>query len=411
MISLNTVAQKNNISPYSFFGIGDNTNARTVEEIGMGQIGGAFNSPYQLSFTNPASYAYLSLTTFALAVENKGLKVDDGTNSQSASATSFSYLALGFPISENSGFSFGIQPNTTVGYSLSQEFTDSDGNLTEINRFTGEGGTNRVFVGFGHKIGKQFSLGIEAAYIFGSIENNLLNRRNEVPLATMQRSDSDVSGTKIKAGLQYHTNISEKLTLNTGLVVGLRNKLRNEGSEYRYSLVNTSEDIISPRDTTLNRSFETTYKNPLKTIVSTGIGQGSKWFAGVEYEFQDALTIEDGLSANDRTYSYGKSNRISFGGYYTPKFNSITSYWQRATYRAGLTYKQTGLIVNGTEVNDFGISFGVGLPMSKQLSNINVGFELGTRGEATNGLVKENYFNFRLGLSLSDKWFKKRKLN
>jgi hypothetical protein len=161
----------------------------------------------------------------------------------------------------------------------------------------------------------------------------------------------------------------------------------------------------------LNRSFENRYKNPVKTIISTGVGQENKWYAGLEYAFQDALTIDDGLSANDEIFSYGKFNRVSFGGFYTPKYNSITSYWQRVTYRAGVTFKKTGLIVNNTEVNDFGISFGVGFPMSKQLSNINLGFELGTRGETTNGLVKENYFNFRLGLSLSDKWFTKRKLN
>jgi len=411
LISLTTIAQRNNASPYSFFGIGEQANNRTVEEIAMGQVSGAFNSTFQLSFTNPASYASLRLTTFALAGQNNALSIDDGTTSQTGSSTAFSYLALGFPVGERAGVTFGLKPNTSVGYSLTQNMTDSEGELTEINSFTGEGGTNMVFLGFGHKLGKNLSVGIEGAYVFGSIENNLLNRRNGVPLGTMQRSDSDVSGTEIKMGLQYQTYISDKVNLKAGLVVNLSNELRNEGNEYRYSLVNTPSDVISPRDTVLNRSFENRYKNPVKTIISTGVGQENKWYAGLEYAFQDALTIDDGLSANDEIFSYGKFNRVSFGGFYTPKYNSITSYWQRVTYRAGVTFKKTGLIVNNTEVNDFGISFGVGFPMSKQLSNINLGFELGTRGETTNGLVKENYFNFRLGLSLSDKWFTKRKLN
>jgi hypothetical protein len=109
--------------------------------------------------------------------------------------------------------------------------------------------------------------------------------------------------------------------------------------------------------------------------------------------------------------SFDKSNRISLGGFYTPKFNSISSYWQRITYRAGLNLKQTGLVVNNTTINDFGISFGVGLPIGQQLSNVNLGFELGKRGEINNGLVKENYVNFRLSLTLNDRWFKKRKLD
>ena len=60
-----------------------------------------------------------------------------------------------------------------------------------------------------------------------------------------------------------------------------------------------------------------------------------------------------------------------------------------------------------TAIDDFGISFGVGLPVSNQLSNLNVGFEIGKRGKITNNLVQENYINVRLSLSLNDKWFRK----
>ena len=63
--------------------------------------------------------------------------------------------------------------------------------------------------------------------------------------------------------------------------------------------------------------------------------------------------------------------------------------------------------INNESINEFGISFGVGLPINKELSNINLGFEFGKRGTTNNGLVQENYINFRLSLSLNDKWFKK----
>jgi len=68
------------------------------------------------------------------------------------------------------------------------------------------------------------------------------------------------------------------------------------------------------------------------------------------------------------------------------------------------------LVVNNTNVNEFGISFGVGMPMGKELSTFNLGMELGKRGTINNGLVKENFFNFRIGLTLNDKWFSKRKI-
>ena len=40
-----------------------------------------------------------------------------------------------------------------------------------------------------------------------------------------------------------------------------------------------------------------------------------------------------------------------------------------------------------------------------------MGFEFGKRGTTDNNLIEENYFNFRLSLSLTDLWFIKRKID
>ncbi len=408
LLSIHGFAQKNNTSPYSFFGIGEEASHKTLEEMSMGQIGAAFNSPYQLTFTNPAALAYLQFTTFTIAGENRSIQINDGSNKGSASTASLSYFALAMPIGAKAGLSFGLQPNTVVGYSLTEEFNNSEGELTEINYFNGKGGTNRVFLGLGYKLHKNFSLGLEANYVFGSIENTLLNRRDGVQLATMHKTDSKLSGFTAKAGLQYNAKISDKLTLKSGAVFHLKNNISNDGDELLFSLINTSNGSISPRDTLINKSFKGEVKKPLNTILSVGLGEENKWYAGIEYSFQDAIDFTDGILANNTRVNYDKMNRVSVGGYYTPKKNAISNYWQRITYRAGFNYKQTGLIINNDKVNDLGMSFGVGLPIGKQLSNLNLGFEFGKRGETKNSLIKENYFNFRLGLTLNDRWFIKR---
>jgi|LGOV01.1.fsa_nt_gb hypothetical protein len=371
----------------------------------MGKIGTAFNSSYQLTFSNPAALAHLRVTTFMLAGKNKLLMVNDGTNTESASSASLSYLAIGIPIGNKAGFSFGLQPNTTVGYSLLQELSNGS------NLFSGDGGTNRVFLGFGYKLPKNISIGLEAAYVFGNIENTLLNRQDDVQFATMHKTDTDITGFTAKVGVQYSKKINDKLTLKAGGVVNLKNDLSNDGNEYLFSLDNIGGGIVRPRDTIINNSFANTIKNPLKTTLSVGLGQENKWYAGVEYSFQGALGITNDILGQNTITSFDKSNRVSIGGLFTPKFNSITSYWQRITYRAGLNFKQTGLIVNNTAINDFGISFGVGLPVGQQLSNLNLGFEFGQRGEISNDLIKENYLNFRLSLTLNDRWFRKRNIN
>ena len=61
------------------------------------------------------------------------------------------------------------------------------------------------------------------------------------------------------------------------------------------------------------------------------------------------------------------------------------------------------------------MSFGLGLPLGRKLSNINIGFEFGEKGSTSNSLIQENYINLRVGLSLNavgrQAWFQKRKID
>ena len=60
-------------------------------------------------------------------------------------------------------------------------------------------------------------------------------------------------------------------------------------------------------------------------------------------------------------------------------------------------------------INQISLNLGLGLPISG-LSKANFGFEIGMIGDNDNQL-KESYFMLRLGLSLNDVWFIKRKYN
>ena len=87
-----------------------------------------------------------------------------------------------------------------------------------------------------------------------------------------------------------------------------------------------------------------------------------------------------------------------------------------------MRYETTGLLIdaagtgaNFSQVSDFGMSFGLGLPLGRRLSNVNLGFEFGKKGTTSNNLIQENYFNLRLGLSLNavgrQAWFQKRRID
>jgi hypothetical protein len=103
-------------------------------------------------------------------------------------------------------------------------------------------------------------------------------------------------------------------------------------------------------------------------------------------------------------------SRIGFGGFYIPEFSSITSYWKRIVYRVGFRSEGKGYLINNQSIKENGITFGLGLPMAG-LSNTNITFETGKLGTKNNNLIEENYWAIRLGFSLNDIWFIKRKYN
>ncbi len=405
-------SQKNNTSAYSFFGIGDKNNASTVEQLSMGGVGVSLNESYHLNFLNPAANSSLRFTTYSMAIENLNNTAKDSNDKQKASTTYLSYLALGFPIGEKGGMTIGLLPNSSVGYSLVSNEYDAENNILSATQYIGDGGTNKLFLSVGYKPFKNFSVGLQGNYIFGKIENSILSQVKGVSLATKYQTVSNIKGLSLNAGFQYKKKINDKMDFLFGGNFDFNNEIEATGNEYLYSVsLGTFE---SPRDTILSIKSTGILKSPLKSTLGLGLGKDNKWYAGVDYSFQNALELNGGVFNNYSKIDYDNYSKIAVGGFYTPKFNSITSYWDRITYRAGLKFENTGLLVdasgNGsdfTAINDFGISFGVGIPMSKQLSNLNIGFEIGKRGQTTKGLVQENYVNFRLGLSLNDKWFKK----
>ena len=424
LLSISSVVfgQRTSSSPYSFFGIGEEFSSRTIEQSSMGGIGVAFSSSQYINFTNPAAFSDLKFTTYTFGILSKDLTVKTSDISQTVNSTSISYFALAFPIGKKAGFSFGMQPISSVGYSLSNTILDSDNVPTEISIFSGNGGINRLYGSFGIKVYKGLSLGIEADFSFGRVENSLTNQIAEVALATRYKESSDIRGGNIKLGDQYTKELKNNLIINFGSTYSFGNELNVEGSErlYTLSVSGTGAEII--RDEADLEDISGRYNLPVQTIFGFGIGKINKWHASFEYENQEAINVTGFLNRTVNTFKYDNSNRFSIGGFFTPKPTSISSYFDRVTYRAGLRFETTGLLIdssgtgsNFSKVDDFGISFGLGLPLGRKLSNLNLGFEFGKKGTTSNNLIQENYFNVRLGLSLiaagRQAWFQKRRID
>ncbi|CAL2103506.1 putative outer membrane protein [Tenacibaculum sp. 190130A14a] len=411
--SLTLLAQRNSASPYSFFGIGENFEAVTVEQASMGGIGVAMKDANYLNFINPAANADLRFATYAIGGSLTFINLKEGNESQSGNSTNLRYIALGFPVGKKAGFSVGLQPFSSVGYSLL-----NDSNPDDVTLFRGTGGTNKIYASFGMYVYEGLSLGVEAGFIFGNLENTILNQRTDVARGSKNSEELNIRGGQFKIGAQYKTEFKNKLQFHSGVAMTLESDLSGNGTDRLSSVTFNSSGAEIEKELHSETQIKGDITVPLKTVVGVGVGKLNKWYVGVNQQFQKALSTTNSLLTDGTSFRYDDSMKFSLGGYYIPKINSISSYWDRITYRAGFRYENAGLLVNSgnannfTEIKDFGINVGLGLPLPGQLSNLNVGFEYGQRGTTNENLIQENYFNVRLSLSLnSTNWFKKRQID
>ncbi len=426
--SLQTQAQDGTASPYSFYGIGSLKAKGTVENRSMGGIS-MFTDSIHVNLRNPAAYVGPNLKRYdgsnrpvkfsvGGSYTDATLKADSGE--AEVSSTTFDYLALSLPLGDKLGFGFGLLPYTAVGYKI-EDFEGED----IINRYRGEGGVNRAFLGVGYRITDKLSFGVDFNYNFGNIQNSAIefiyDQNDDGDLALVQfqsreNNRSDLSGLNVNLGLTYKTMITDKYELQAGMTYSPQSSItsKNERSFSTISISSaTGQEFVANTliaDLAAAGLEETDLVLPSRFSIGAGIGQPRKWFAGLEYTLQNTSEFSNPIiTANSTNFVDGSG--LSLGGFYIPQYNSFSSYWKRVTYRAGLYYENTGLEIKTEPINEFGISFGVGLPVGGIFSNANFGAEIGRRGTREQNLILENFFNFHISLSLNDIWFEKRKYN
>ncbi|MCK5908304.1 MAG: hypothetical protein KAG37_11955, partial [Flavobacteriales bacterium] len=113
-------------SPYSAFGFGDKKYEGVDASVNMGGLNNVFWDNIHVNPFNPASYSYLSLTTFSLGAQGQTtqLKTEDevGENSH----VGINHLIMGIPMGKWGGMAFGFIPTTSTGYDITSIETLND---------------------------------------------------------------------------------------------------------------------------------------------------------------------------------------------------------------------------------------------------------------------------------------------
>ena len=158
----------------------------------------------------------------------------------------------------------------------------------------------------------------------------------------------------------------------------------------------------------------------IDTIFNNDISQfilPIKFGLGISYEIIDKLSL--GLEIRSQQWNeesgyantdYKKSLQVSAGIEIIPDAENVNSFFRRVTYRGGLLFKKSPLIINENHLNTSAITFGMSLPIGT-ISRVNFGIEAGKRGNLNKISIKENYLKFIIGSSINNIWFIKRKFD
>jgi len=401
-------AQSNTSSPYSIGGLGEIAFKGNAINRHMGGLDIVSDSLHA-NINNPASLGDLKLVTYSLGLNYKSTKLSSNASNESVTSASIDYLVVAIPTKKFT-FGFGILPATSVGYRLQSVFDSEDINNV-VNRNEGYGGLNQTFISIGFKVFEFLNFGVSANYNFGKITNESSRQEQNIDFGTFFTKTSSLVGFNYRFATQLKIPLTSKVRLDAMAYYVPKNSLTATNESVYFTRSVTTQDLgdFENVDLAARNLKETSISLGDQYSFGLGITKEKKWFVGGQYSQRNSADyVNNFISLDNITYANG--SRLSFGGFYLPDYSSITSYWKRIVYRAGMRFEDTGVLFNNQPLKETGISFGVSLPMAGY-SNANIGIEIGKRGSQDNGLIQESYWNLIVGLSLNDIWFIKRKFN
>lgn len=400
---------------YSRFGLGELETATSPRAQALGGQGTALRSLNYTNFANPASWSDQVFTRAAAGVFYRGIEATDGAGGESQlSAGSLGFVQFSFPLYANTlgvGLAFRpysrsnyrvvtpgqiadpVNPDTTIGY--------------EVN-YEGRGGLQQVTGGLGWRVSDALSVGASADVVFGIIEEARRTAfENTLLYRTTDRTDATrlvgVSGT-VGALLTLPDVLRSDDALSIGATFTLPATLSGERTRTLGQTLN--RDTLSVEDGSAEipygASLGLAYQPDERwTFVADGLYE--PWS-----NFESDFTLPGGQALSNR-------GRASFGVEVVPAGNNVTeSYLSRMGYRLGGSYEhsyvQAPTNLDSRSIRELAATAGFSFPTLLPGTRVDVNVEVGTRGTAGDGLVRDLFYGLSLNVNVGERWFQDRKL-
>lgn len=397
-------------SPYSYLGMGEIQTGDNASQMMMGGIGVSNSNGIYSNLVNPALLARNRYTNLEVGVNTEYKTLQDYRQQQKIFGGNYQSLNLTLPISPRWTMAVGIRPHSAVEYETkSYRRLNLLGVDSLIYSYKGSGGANKVSISNGVRIAKEFYVGLQIDYLFGQVNRNVSTQNlSDGQYYKVQLEDlTSYSDFQFKAGFAYRAKLKNDLFLNVGATFDLTTTL-NASEVKRFATMDLSGLTVINADT-LNKSNAYIQNIPVSKRIGFSIEKPANWMVGLDYSYTDWSKVNNNLG---RSAILPASHKVSIGGEFTPDIESISSYLKRTTYRMGASIEKTpyDFLGNGSYAIDKNFSFGLALPL-RNLSLLNIAYQVGRRGVVSDNGMEEQYHRLTFGLTFSDLWFQKQKIN
>jgi hypothetical protein len=400
-------------SPFSYLGIGETYGNALTHNQGMAGVGVSNPQYYFLNNQNPALLVFNRFTVFEAGFIGERRTVKGNGITETNGNGNLNYLATAFPVKYGKwSTSIGLMPYSSVNYKL--DYVDSiEGSTTNTVNVeeTGEGGINQFFWSNGVVLNKDFSIGLKASYLFGSIirqySNALTTSNQPTPYYPTIYVRNYVKDLNFTAGVSFHKDSlggKKNYKINIGAVYDFKADLNTE----YYARIERQSSSGLVDSTTVVNSIKGNITVPSSFSVGVSVAKGDFWVIGADVTYLDYRNFKD---FSGETQPWGAEGlRLSLGTEFTPDPTALGGYLKRLTYRTGVSYDKYPYLINGSMVKDFGINFGLSLPVSR-ISSLDLAVKVGKRGNLQDNTIEEDYFKIYFGMTFNDQWFIKRRFD
>jgi hypothetical protein len=409
-------------SPYSRIGLGDTYgNYGGVRQLGMGGAGLAAPNTGNVNDLNPALLVYTPRTTWEAAFTAQTKSIRTATTFARSGTGTLGYLSLAVPLSKRWGGSIGLRPYSAVDYqSTNIAAVNGDPYSQALRRYNGSGGLSEAYFATGIHVLRDLNIGGSASYLFGTITQSIGTAIIAPTITTDQivvdNEQLRYSDFLFKASAHYRHQLTKKLNLNAAAVHTFEARLQAN----RQRTTEQQDANGAALSTAVQLSDDSgTLTVPALSQVGLSLDNGRNWSVNVDGAYQQWSKF--------RTFSIvsngGLSDtwRVAAGGELTPDPGSVEHYFQRVTYRAGLSVAQMPYAPLGNRLYDRAVHWGFAFPLptatALESTVISLAFLYGVRGNTdflygSGGVsnVQEKYVRVQVGATLSNRWFIKRRL-